>query len=127
MNAYSVDLRLRVLAAVDAGTPRSEVANTFGVSLSTIERLMRARREQGHVVPKPRPGLSRHISPEQHTDLEAMLCAQPDATLEEHCLTWEQEQGRRVSASTLCRALRRAGWTRKKSSFAPLNGTSGTA
>lgn len=124
MNAYSIDLRLRVLSAVDASTARREVAQTFGVSLSTIERLVRARREQGHVTPKSRPGLARHIGPAQHADLEALLRAQPDATLEAHALTWEQH-GRRVSASTLCRALQRAGWTRKKSRCAPARETSG--
>jgi hypothetical protein len=30
--------RLRVLAAVDAGTPREEVAETFSVSVPTIKR-----------------------------------------------------------------------------------------
>jgi transposase len=33
MKPYSKDLRLRVLAAVDAGTPREEVAKTFSVSI----------------------------------------------------------------------------------------------
>jgi len=39
MNAYSKDLRLRVLDAVDRGLPRKEVANLFGVSLSTINAM----------------------------------------------------------------------------------------
>jgi transposase len=38
MNAYSKDLRLRVLAAVDRGIPRKEVADLFGVSLSSVKR-----------------------------------------------------------------------------------------
>jgi transposase len=36
MNAYSKDLRVRVLAAVDRGMPRKEVVRTFGVSIATI-------------------------------------------------------------------------------------------
>ena len=36
MNAYSKDLRLRVLAAVDRGTLRKEVVRLFGVSLATV-------------------------------------------------------------------------------------------
>ena len=35
MKAYSKDLRLRVLAAVDRGMPRREVARTFGLSVSS--------------------------------------------------------------------------------------------
>jgi transposase len=38
MKPYSKDLRLRVLAAVDAGKPREEVAKTFSVSVPTIKR-----------------------------------------------------------------------------------------
>jgi transposase len=42
MKPYSKDLRLRVLAAVDAGKPREEVAETFSVSMPTIKRWLRA-------------------------------------------------------------------------------------
>jgi transposase len=40
MNAYSKDLRLRVLAAVDRGIPRKEVVELFGVSRSTHKTLV---------------------------------------------------------------------------------------
>ena len=56
MKAYSKDLRLRVLAAVDRGMPRAQVAKTFGVSVSTIKRYLRLRSETGDVQPKPIPG-----------------------------------------------------------------------
>jgi transposase len=38
MNAYSNDLRLRVLAAAKRGSPRTEIADLFGVSLLTTGR-----------------------------------------------------------------------------------------
>jgi transposase len=38
MKPYSKDLRLRVLSAVDAGTPREQIAKTFSVSMPTIKR-----------------------------------------------------------------------------------------
>ncbi len=56
MNAYSKDLRLKVLAAVDRGTPRKEVVRLFGVSLATIRRYVKRRRESGEVAPRPSPG-----------------------------------------------------------------------
>ncbi len=56
MNAFSLDLRQRVLAAVDAGLPRREIVQRLSVSLSTIERLVRLRRDSGHYAPQPRPG-----------------------------------------------------------------------
>ena len=56
MKPYSKDLRLRVLAAVDRGMPREEVARVFGVSAPTIRRYLRLRRQTGDVEPKPVPG-----------------------------------------------------------------------
>jgi transposase len=87
MRAYSKDLRLRVLAAVDRGMPRGEVAETFGVSVSSVKRYLRLRRQTGGVEPKPIPGPSAH---KQRAALEEGLPAQvfwrnPDLTLEEHC------------------------------------------
>jgi|SRR5215211_1646395 len=52
MKPYSKDLRLRVLAAFDAGRPREEVAKTFSVSVPTIKRWLKRRRETGDVEPK---------------------------------------------------------------------------
>lgn len=47
MNAYSKDLRLKALAAIDRGIPRKEVADLFGVSRSTIKRWLGRRRRTG--------------------------------------------------------------------------------
>src|SRR5215216_3470514 len=44
MKPYSKDLRIRVLAAVDRGMPRGEVAETFGVSEPTVRRCRRRSR-----------------------------------------------------------------------------------
>lgn len=46
----SKDLRLRVLAAVDRGERREEIAPVFRVSLATIGRYVKRRRETGEVV-----------------------------------------------------------------------------
>jgi transposase len=56
MKLYSKDLRLRVLAAVDGATSRKEVAKTFSVSMPTIKRWLKHRRETADVEPKPIPG-----------------------------------------------------------------------
>ena len=39
-------------------------------------------------------------------------------TLEQHCDLWEQTHGERVSRWTMSRAIKRLGWTRKKSRMA---------
>ena len=56
MNAYSKDLRLKVLSAIDRGIPRKEVADLFGVSLSTIKRWLNRRRQTGGVETMKIPG-----------------------------------------------------------------------
>jgi transposase len=49
MRPYSKDLRSRVLAAVDRGTSREEAARTFSVSVPTIKRWLKRRRETGGI------------------------------------------------------------------------------
>ena len=44
MKAYSEDLRLRVVAAVDGGMPRSAAVRVFGVSRATLTRYLQLRR-----------------------------------------------------------------------------------
>ncbi|MDP9477201.1 MAG: helix-turn-helix domain-containing protein [Actinomycetota bacterium] len=56
MNAYSKDLRTRVLAAVDRGVSRAEIVEAFGVSLAIARRWLKRRRETGEVSPRPSPG-----------------------------------------------------------------------
>lgn len=123
MKAYSVDLREKVLRAVDQGYPRSEIIKLFGVSRATIKRYLKRRRETGDVSIKPIPGRpSKKYAPLQ-AGLVAQLQAYPDVTLEMHCQMWEHEHGLRVSTSTMGRAIRHVGWTRKKRHWVPLNVT----
>lgn len=116
MRAYSQDLRLRVLAAVDRGLSQAAVASTFQVSLASLKRWLKQRRETGHVEPKPIPGPPARKGAALVAGLLSQLEAHPDATLEEHCRLWEQAHRMRVSPATLSRAItRHFGWTRKKS------------
>jgi transposase len=124
MRAYSMDLRERVLAAVERGTPRKEIVRTLGVSEPTIRRYLRLRRETGSVAPKPPPKRPFSIgqSVEQRRALWKQLEEHNDATLEKHCQLWERNQGLKVSISTMSRAIRhRLGWTLKKRVWVPPN------
>jgi transposase len=114
MRAYSIDLRQRILAEVDAGTPRAEVARRLRVSLATIERLLKQRREQGHVTPKTSPGRPPHIQPQQHQKLAAQLRTNPDATLLQQCQQWQHEQGTKLSVWSMARTIKRLEWSHKK-------------
>jgi transposase len=126
MNAYSKDLRLKVLAAVDRDTPRKEVVRTFGISLATLKRWLKRRREgTEYLRPKPSPGRTPRIlsTLEERKALWAQLEANDDATLERHCEIWEEKQGVGVSVATMSRAVRKLGWTFKKSRWWPPSAT----
>ena len=124
MRAYSEDLRTRILAAVDAGLSKRQAARLFGVSRSTIKRYAQRRREAGTLAPTPGAGPRVYlIGPADRDALRAQLAADPDATLAEHAATWEREQGVRVSAMTMHRAIARLAWTRKKRPWRPPSGT----
>jgi transposase len=125
MNAYSKDLRVRVLAAVDRGEPRREVVRVFGVSSATLGRWLRRRRETGDVAARPSPGRTPSISrsPEERHALWRQLEENPEAKLEEHCELWERGRGLRVSVSTMSRAIRRLGWTYKQRLWEPPSAT----
>ena len=113
MKAYSADMRERVLQAVDKGDPRNEIIELFGVSRATIKRYLKQRRETGNVNVRPIPGRPSRNSPPLQVGLVAQLGAHPmHAGM--HCQIWEQEHGLRVSTTTMGRAIRRVGWTRKK-------------
>lgn len=123
MKAYSQDLRQRVLRAVDQGYQRDEIIKVFGISRATIKRYLKARRETGEVKTKRHPGRP----PKKFAPLEAKVVEQlklhEDATLEMHCQFYEDQHSVRVSTSTMSRAIKRVGWTRKKRRWVPLNAT----
>jgi transposase len=125
MNAYSKDLRIKALGALDRGMPRKEAASTFGVSLATLKRWLKRRREGEDIAPKPSPGRTPRIlaSQQQRRALGEQLEANHDATLARHCELWEDETGVAVSVATMSRAVRRLRWTFQKSQWWPPNGT----
>jgi transposase len=114
MRAYSKDLRLRVLTAVDRGMPRREIAETFGVSVSTIKRYPRLRRETGGVEAKPIPGPRARKRVALEEGLPARVGLNPDLTLAEHCELFEETRGIGVSTATMSRALKGLGLPLKK-------------
>jgi transposase len=118
MKPYSKDLRLRVLATVDAGKPREQVAKTFSVSMPTIKRWLRRRPETGDVEPMPIPGRPSRKGAMLQSWLPKHLQTNDDLTLEEHREAFEEEFGEAVSTSTVGRAiagLPNGGWSIKKS------------
>ena len=119
MRAYHLDLRERVVAAVDDGTPIATAAARFRLHRSTIYRYLAQRQERGTLAPRTSPGRTRTIPVSDDARLIAQLQQHPTATLDDHCALWEQATGVRLSPATLSRAIQRVGWTRKKGRWQP--------
>ncbi len=123
MKPYSKDLRLRVLAAVDRGMGRKEVARTFSVSEPTVRRYLGLRRQTGSVDPRPAAGPPARKGRALDDALPAQVSLNPDLTLEEHRELFEDECSIAVSVSSVSRAFGRLGLPLKKSPSRPQSAT----
>ena len=122
MGIYSKDLRMRAVEAVERGIPRKDVVAIFSLSLRTLKRWLRKRREGEDLSPGTSTGRKRRIlsTAEEESLLWEQLEENDDATLERHCEMWERKTGVRVSISTMSRAIReKLGWTYKKRRWRP--------
>jgi transposase len=119
--ALSLDLRVRVLAAVEAGASHREAGERFGVSAASVSRWRRLAREQGEPRPGPLGGDRRSARIEAQAPLIlALVDAKPDITLVE-IKAGLAEQGVPVGIGTLWRFFRRHAITLKKSRRMPLS------
>ena len=101
-----MDLRERVVAAVDAGMTQLQAAAVFGVSLRTVERYLARRRAIGGLAASeqrhgPEPKVRRRLQ----AWLPARLAAAADATLAEHVAAFVAAGGAPVSAASMSRAI----------------------
>jgi transposase len=82
--ALSVDLRIRVLASVEAGATHREAGERFGVSAASVSRWRARQREQGNPRPKALGGDRRSARIETHAaTILSLLEETPDITIEE--------------------------------------------
>ena len=80
----SLDLRVRVLAAVASGLSHRQAGERFGVSAASVSRWRGLERERGDAGPKPMGGDQRSQRIEAHGALILSLYkATPDITLQE--------------------------------------------
>ena len=85
MRPYSMDLRERVAAAIDAGEgSQRQVAKRFRVSVSFVTRLVQRRRDAGTLAPKPHGGGPRPaLGFPERVRLAMRIAEHPDATLKQ--------------------------------------------
>lgn len=116
MQAYSLDLRQRVVSAYENGVETIlEVAERFSVSPSFIKKLLARKRSTGGIAPVGhRGGQKKRLSDKDSKWLLKTVLAEPDITLADLQERMKKERGVSVSVPTLSRELRRLNLRRKK-------------
>ena len=110
MQAYSMDLRVRVMADVDQGLGTKATAEKYHVSPDWVRKLKRFKRLTGSFGPR-----QQRVSHATKLDnalprLQQLVEERPDATLKE----LREALGVRVALGTIWRALKRLQITFKK-------------
>ena len=116
MRAYSVDLRGKIVDAVlGRGMSKEEAARTFGVGISSVKRYVQKAQRGESLAPGVAPGKERKLDESGAKLLEEDLHAPPAVSYEERAEFLRKLLGVKVSKSTICRMIKRMGYTRKRS------------
>jgi transposase len=116
--SYGADLRLRVVKARLGGKSVSEIVALYAVDDNSVYRWVERYEATGSVAARHR-GSGRKPKIADMGRFEAFARAHAHSTLAQMQASWEEE----VSLMCLSRALKRLGWTRKKSSTPTANAT----
>jgi transposase len=111
----SIDLRERLISAVEGGMTRRSAAERFGVAASTAIKWVDRWRRTGDIRPRPQGGDYRSQRIEAHAgEILALVDETPDITLAEIALHLDETHGLKVAQSTVWRLLDRHDMTVKK-------------
>ena len=112
--SLSMDLRKRVVRAVDEGTSRREAAARFGVSAASAVRWCALAPDRGDASPRPHGGDRRSQALEAQAGVvDELMVEIPDQTLME-LRDRLAARGVNTTHASLWRFFRRHGVTRKK-------------
>jgi putative transposase len=121
---YSLDLRERLVAAVEAGESRRSAARRFGVSASVAVKWLQRVRRTGSVAPDQVGGYRRPALEGERGWILARIAEKPDLTL--RALAAElTERGTTVSQYAVWSFFKREGLTFKKNSARVRTGPAG--
>ena len=116
MRAYSNDLRRRIIERIEKGEQsQREIAESFSVSKSFIEKMWQRYRTTGSFEAKPHAGGNTRLLKEYEEVIRGEVKERPDITLAELAEKVSKASGqRRVSLTTMSDELRRLRLPRKK-------------
>ncbi len=125
MQAYSLDLRQRVVNACEQGTDSmATVAERFSVSVGFVKKMLSLKRTTGELAPRPHGGGRRaSLSARQRQLIGRKVRAQNDISLAELQTLLQEQEDLSVHVSTICRALQRLDLPHKKRALPPRSAT----
>ena len=109
-----MNLRERLISAVEGGMSRRSAAKVFSVAPSTAIKWVYQKRRSGSVLPRARGGDYRSHYLEVHADEIVTLADNTDLTLAELVDHIDRTHGLKVAPSTIWRLLDRHDMTYKK-------------
>lgn len=124
MKPYSEDLRARIVVAVERGMPKTEAAQLFGVSLSSVKRYCRLADHEQTLAPRKGGGRP------PKTDAAVAALLEDDVEARPYSAVWERAAYLRVaggvelSVSTVRRLLKRLGFSQKNGAWVRRSATS---
>jgi len=114
---YSMDLRERVIAAIEAGETRPSVARRFQISLSSVGRYVSRQRGRGSVAPDQFGGYKPYALSGYEEVLREWITQTPDMTLADIQARLARDHDVEVGDTTISNFLRKKlGLSYKKNS-----------
>jgi transposase len=123
MKALSLDLRQRIVTALQSRHKRADIAARFDVSESSVYRLQRRWKTKGEIAPKKRLGRGRAFKDEDLALLETLVTQHSDPTGASLVAAWQENTGKCVGLSTMHRALHQLKMSFKKRAASPARET----
>ena len=111
---YSLDLRERVVSALEEGMSTRQVAARFSVGIATVGTWGRLKRSQGDVRPAKQGKPKGSVLDAHEGFILGVLQERPDTTLQEMVERLARERGVRVVWTAVWKFLDRRGQTHKK-------------
>ena len=114
---FSVDLRERVVLAVERGMRINEAAKFFNISIKTIYRWLSLQKQMNNLQPKfgYQKGHSHKIK--NWDEFKKFADQHRHSTIGEMASAWQEQYQFYVSKSTINRALKKINYTSKKKRF----------
>ena len=122
MVPYPKELRTRVVTAVEQGEMTiGEVARVFSVGVTFVKKMLRLQRAGEDLAPRHGGGSTPKLTEPDRELLRDTVVLSPDVTLAECQTVLSEQRSRRVSVSTICRALQELELPRKKKGSPPVS------